>query len=273
MHQRKWELINSKFLKELTQSVHTSTWSVDLQIGSSNIPVYNGIKIPDLNIFDKRDPTEDSHGVPTVSFKVAYSESHTKLLWDLVRLVLGLHGYLWLAYGVNLHYPKTLHYLEVITFMSGGMGTLHGAEAKKFQHGKIMEQDQDDIVISGKCLFLDNKGDDLVLSATQLQRDAQDCINLQHRINVVKAEIQERGECKQKFSDLNMDFESVHSKHWKASMGSMEFCILFSLNLQPNAIQYQSILSVFAFSASTFNIDRQQFRICFKYQGDKSKFV
>ncbi|KAK0232604.1 hypothetical protein IW262DRAFT_4082 [Armillaria fumosa] len=149
VYRGKWELIDSKviltiptiihqsLLKELTRSVHTSTQSVDLQIGSSDVPVYNGVKIPDLNIFDKRDPTEDGYGVPTVSFEVAYSKSHTKLLWDLVRLVLGLHGYLRLAYGVNLHSPKTLHYLEIITFASGGTGTLHGAEAKKFQHGKV----------------------------------------------------------------------------------------------------------------------------------------
>ncbi|KAK0221320.1 hypothetical protein IW262DRAFT_1296044 [Armillaria fumosa] len=251
MHQGKWELIDSKVIVTIPTIIHEN-----LQIGSSDIPVYNGIKILNLNIFDKRDPTEDSHGVPTVSFKVAYSESCTKLLWDLIRLVLGLHGYLWLTYGVNLHSPKMLHYLEVITFASGGMRTLHGAEAKKFQHKKIMEQDQDDIVIPGKCLFLDNKGDDLVLSATRLWHDTQDCINLHHGINVVKAEIWKRGE-----SNVGRPPWVV----WNFAFFLWIIVIQFpfqSLNLQPNAIQYQSILSVFAFPASTFNVDRQQFRIC-----------
>ncbi|KAK0474517.1 hypothetical protein IW261DRAFT_1568503 [Armillaria novae-zelandiae] len=83
------------------------------------------------------DPNEDGYGVPRVSFEVAYSESRTKLLWDLVCLVLGLQGLLRLAYSLNLHSCKSLQYVEFIAFTSGGMGTLHGAEIKQFQHGKV----------------------------------------------------------------------------------------------------------------------------------------
>ncbi|KAK0474346.1 hypothetical protein IW261DRAFT_1568660 [Armillaria novae-zelandiae] len=155
MYGGKWDVIDSKVivtiptiihesvLQELNRHVHTYKRAHNLQVGGSDLPVYNGVKIPDLNIFDVSDPNEDGYSVPRVSFEVAYSESWTKLLWDLVRLVLGLQGLLRLVYGLNLHSRKSLQYVEFIAFASSGMGTLHGAEIKQFQHGKVYGRNGD----------------------------------------------------------------------------------------------------------------------------------
>ncbi|KAK0476942.1 hypothetical protein IW261DRAFT_1566391 [Armillaria novae-zelandiae] len=149
MYGGKWDVIDSKVivtiptiihesvLQELNRHVHTYKWAHNLQVGGSDLPVYNGVKIPDLNIFDMSDANKDGYGVPRVSFEVAYSESWMKLLWDLVHLVLGLQGLLQLAYGLNLHSCKSLQYVEFIAFTSSGTGTLRSAEIKQFQHGKV----------------------------------------------------------------------------------------------------------------------------------------
>ncbi|KAK0506761.1 hypothetical protein EDD18DRAFT_44528 [Armillaria luteobubalina] len=268
MYRGKWELVDDKaivtiptivhgaFLKELRRSLYNSARSRDLQIGSSTVPIYNGLKIPDLNIFDTRDPTQDGYGVPRVSFEVAYGESRTKLLWGLVRLVLGLDGHLRLAYGVNIHSPEMLHYLEIIAFASGGTGTLRGAKAKEFRHGKVygrngdgawkivpqseppeykrlrmltsedendhtyvdcrfigtwkITEEEGDIVIPGRSLFLDDEGDDLILSGAQLWRDTQKCIGLHRGINAWKAERRGKGEPKRKIDGFEVDLQTLY---------------------------------------------------------------
>ncbi|KAK0471740.1 hypothetical protein IW261DRAFT_1424837 [Armillaria novae-zelandiae] len=211
-------IIHESVLQELNHHVHTYKWAHNLQVGGSDLPVYNGVKIPDLNIFDVSDPNEDSYGVPRVSFEVAYSESRTKLLWDLVCLVLGLQGLLWLAYGLNLHSCKSLQYMEFIAFTSSGTGTLCGAEIKQFQCGKVYghngnrpwkvvpesgppeyeclqmltsddkndhtyvdcrlvrmwkmsDEEQGDIVIPGRSLFVNDEEDDIVLSGAKMWQD------------------------------------------------------------------------------------------------------
>ncbi|KAK0493644.1 hypothetical protein EDD18DRAFT_1356621 [Armillaria luteobubalina] len=252
MYGGKWDIIDSKVivtiptiihesvLQELNCCVHMYKWAHNLQVGGSNLPVYNGVKIPDLNIFDVSDPNEDGYSVPHVSFEVAYSESWTKLLWDLVCLVLGLQGLLWLAYSLNLHSHKSLQYVEFIAFASSSMGTLCPAEIKQFQHGKVYghngnhpwkvvpesgppeyeclqmltsndendhtyvdcrlvrmwkmsDEEQGDIVIPGRSLFVDDEEDDIVLSGAKMWQDLKTCNGLQCGLNVWKTKSCRKG--------------------------------------------------------------------------------
>ncbi|KAK0477750.1 hypothetical protein EDD18DRAFT_1114545 [Armillaria luteobubalina] len=224
-------IIHESVLQELNRCVHMYKWAHNLQVGGSNLPVYNGVKIPDLNIFDVSDPNEDGYSVPHVLFEVAYSESWTKLLWDLVYLVLGLQGLLWLAYGLNLHSCKSLQYMEFIAFVSGGTGTLCSAEIKhngnhpwkvvpesgppeyeclwmltsddENDHTyvdcrlvgmwKMSDEEQGDIVIPGRSLFVDDKEDDIVLSGAKMWQDLKLCNGLQHGLNMWKTKSCRKG--------------------------------------------------------------------------------
>ncbi|KAK0501882.1 hypothetical protein EDD18DRAFT_1432310 [Armillaria luteobubalina] len=268
MYRGKWDVIDSKVivtiptiihesvLQELNHHVHTYKRAHNLQVGGSDLPVYNGVKIPDLNIFDVSDPNEDGYGVPHVSFEVAYSESRTKLLWDLVCLVLGLQGLLQLVYGLNLHSRKSLQYMEFIAFVSGGTGTLHSAEIKQFQCGKVYgcngnrpwkvvpesgppeyeclrmltsddendhtyvdcrlvgtwkmsDEEQGDIVIPGRSLFVDDEEDNIVLSGAKMWQDLKMCNGLQHGLNVWKTESHRKGGKKQKVNTFEADTETL----------------------------------------------------------------
>ncbi|KAK0464013.1 hypothetical protein IW261DRAFT_1427516 [Armillaria novae-zelandiae] len=222
--------VTEMYGEKLNRRVHTYKRAHNLQVGGSDLPVYNGVKIPDLNIFDMSDPNEDSYGVPHVSFEVAYSESRTKLLWDLVCLVLGLQGLLRLAYGLNLHSCKSLQYVEFIAFASSGMGTLRGAEIKQFQHGKVYgrngdhpwkvvpesgppeymsDKEQGDIVIPGRSLFVNDEEDDIVLSGAKMWQDLKMCHGLQHGLNVWKTESRRKGGKKRKVNTFEADAKTL----------------------------------------------------------------
>ncbi|KAK0493809.1 hypothetical protein EDD18DRAFT_1107785 [Armillaria luteobubalina] len=219
MYGGKWDIINSKVIVTIPTIIHESTHN--LQVGGSDLPVYNGVKIPDLNIFDMSDPNKDGYS-------------------DLVCLVLGLQGLLWLAYSLNLHSHKSLQYAEFIAFASGGTGTLHSAEIKQFQHRKVYrcngnhpwkvvpesgppeyeclwmltsddendhtyvdcrlvgmwkmsDEEQGDIIIPGRSLFVDDEEDDIVLSGAKRWRDLKMCNGLQHGLNVWKTKSHRKG--------------------------------------------------------------------------------
>ncbi|KAK0468712.1 hypothetical protein IW261DRAFT_1426222 [Armillaria novae-zelandiae] len=75
MYEGKWDVIDSKVIvtiptiihesvsQELNRCVHTYKQAHNLQVGGSDLPVYNGVKILDLNIFDVSDPNEDGYGI------------------------------------------------------------------------------------------------------------------------------------------------------------------------------------------------------------------
>ncbi|KAK0221321.1 hypothetical protein IW262DRAFT_1549235 [Armillaria fumosa] len=135
MHRGKWELtdksaiitiptlIHESFLHELTCSLGKRTNPRKLKIGATSIPVYDRMKIPDISIYNNHYKGE-GYGFPTVSIEVSYSESHTKLLWDIIRLVLGLQ--------------------EVIPCVFNGSGILDAADAKTFKHEKVYGRKSDD---------------------------------------------------------------------------------------------------------------------------------
>ncbi|KAK0232598.1 hypothetical protein IW262DRAFT_1325179 [Armillaria fumosa] len=144
-----WELIGNKavvtiptimhgaFLNELMWSLGKRTNPRELKIGATTVPVYDGMKVPDVNIYDNRDGESEGFGFPTVSIEVSYGETHTKLLWGIIRLVLGLQGHLQIALGINVYSPKELQFVEVIPCIFGGSGILNDADAKTFEHGKV----------------------------------------------------------------------------------------------------------------------------------------
>ncbi|KAK0225747.1 hypothetical protein IW262DRAFT_1294112 [Armillaria fumosa] len=185
----------------------------ELKIGATSIPVYDGMKILDISIYDNHYEGE-GFGFPTVSIEVGYR----------------LQGRLRIAIGINVSYsPKELRYVEVIPCVFNGSGILDAADAKTFEHGKvygrkgddgdwkivpesepgefkkfrilpskghkdqtfidcelvhawkITEHDQVDIVIPGDVLFRENKSNDesLVISAAHLW----ECCNKNSRMN------------------------------------------------------------------------------------------
>ncbi|KAK0184256.1 hypothetical protein F5146DRAFT_1075819 [Armillaria mellea] len=149
MYRGKWELIDKKVIVTIPTIIHESLMnevtralgrrkdSTELSVASNDVPVYNGIKTPDINLYDERYSRGDALGIPSMSMEVGYTETRTKLIWDILRLVLGLQGSLLLALGVNVHSAKELIYLEIIACLVQDSGTLEAAEANRFQHGKV----------------------------------------------------------------------------------------------------------------------------------------
>ncbi|KAK0505461.1 hypothetical protein EDD18DRAFT_1098821 [Armillaria luteobubalina] len=224
-------IIHKSVLQELNRCVHMYKRAHNLQVGGTDLPVYNGVKILDLNIFDVSDPNKDGY-------------------------VLGLQGLLWLAYGLNLHSHKSLQYVEFITFTSSGMGTLCSAEIKQFQRRKVYgcngncpwkvvpesgppeykclrmltsddendhtyvncrlvrtwkmsDEEQGDIIIPGRSLFVNDKEDDIVLSGAKMWQDLKMCNGLQHELNVWKTKSHRKGGKKRKVNAFEADTKTL----------------------------------------------------------------
>ncbi|KAK0196237.1 hypothetical protein F5146DRAFT_997698 [Armillaria mellea] len=224
MYQAKWELMDNKAIITIPMITHGSLrievmWAIGRRTNPkellevfTNVPVYNGIKTPDINFKES--------GLPTVVFEVSYSEARMKLFWDLIRLVLGLQGYLQLALGLNVYSQKELIYLEAIACWSKGSGILEATEAQKFQHGKayghkedgdwdiITEQHQCNICILAKALFHEMMGADelLIISGADLWQSCKTSYSMDKEVRKTIIDLEAKGVLgKQKFDKLVID--------------------------------------------------------------------
>ncbi|KAK0464103.1 hypothetical protein IW261DRAFT_1427466 [Armillaria novae-zelandiae] len=182
MYRGKWDVIDSKVIVTIPTIIHESV-------------------LQELNLPCPYTQTKMAMVCLVSQFEVAYSESQTK-----AALGFGTPSP-WparpLTAGVRLESS-----LSQVTPICGvyspsrpvALGTLHGAEIKQFQHGKVYGRNGDlsleDLSERGRkdpC-SVDDEEDDIVLSGAKMWQDLKTCHGLQHGLNVWKTESGRKGE-------------------------------------------------------------------------------
>ncbi|KAK0479481.1 hypothetical protein IW261DRAFT_1564121 [Armillaria novae-zelandiae] len=224
MYGGKWDVIDSKVIVTIPTIIHESV----LQELNRHVHMYK-------RAHNLQTQTKTGYGVPHVSFEVAYSESLDEAAlgfgmpspWPARPLMAGV----WLESSLSQVTPiRGVYRLRV----RWHWGLYAGAEIKQFQHWKVVpesgppeyeclwmltsddendhtyvdcrlvrtwkmsDEEQGDIVIPGRSLFVDDEEDDIVLSGAKMWQDLKMCNGLQHGLNVWKTESCRKGGKKRK---------------------------------------------------------------------------
>ncbi|KAK0479349.1 hypothetical protein IW261DRAFT_1564737 [Armillaria novae-zelandiae] len=231
MYRGKWDVIDSKVIvttptiihesvsQKLNRRVHKYKQAHNLQVGGSNLPVYNGVKIPDLNIFDVSDPNKDSYaalqfGTPSpwparplmAGVRLESSLSQVTPTCGVYRLHVRHNGnHPWKV--VPESGPPEYECLWMLTSDDENDHTY--VDCRLVGTWKMSDKEQGDIIIPGRSLFIDDEEDDIVLSGAKMWQDLKTCNGLQRGLNVWKTKSRRKGGKKRKVNTFEAEAKTL----------------------------------------------------------------